>query len=126
MAWTYSGDPTASNKDAVRFEIGDTDTNDQLLTDEEIVYALSVESRIYGAAARCCEALARKFARQADFTLGPQHVAASQRSEAFARLGRDLKSRIASSAPPYMGGPEDVDGPAFKRDLMSYRSGRCE
>ena len=36
MAWTYAGDPAASNLATVRFLIGDTDTTDQLLNDAEI------------------------------------------------------------------------------------------
>ena len=37
MAWTYSTALTA-DKDKVRFLIQDTDTDDQLLADEEIAY----------------------------------------------------------------------------------------
>ena len=40
MTWNYSGDPSLSSRDAVRFLIGDTDPNDPLVTDEEIAYAL--------------------------------------------------------------------------------------
>ena len=32
--WTYSGNPAASDKDAVRFLVGDTNTSDQLVSDE--------------------------------------------------------------------------------------------
>ena len=38
MAWTYSGDPSSSARDAIRFLVGDTDTNDQLVTNEEIAW----------------------------------------------------------------------------------------
>ena len=37
MSWEYQG-PSASDKDEVRFLIGDTDVEDQLLSDEEIQY----------------------------------------------------------------------------------------
>ena len=37
MAWEYEG-PSASTKDEVRFLIGDTDFEDQLLSDEEIQF----------------------------------------------------------------------------------------
>ena len=39
--WTYSGDPTDSDRDAVRFEVGDTDENDRLLSDGEVTYCLN-------------------------------------------------------------------------------------
>ena len=38
MTWTYGGDPASNARDAIRFLIGDTDTNDQLLNDEEIAW----------------------------------------------------------------------------------------
>lgn len=43
MSWTYSGNPADSNKDAVRFLIGDTVPARKLVSDEEIAFAL-VES----------------------------------------------------------------------------------
>ena len=41
MTWSYSGDPAASDLDAVRYIIGDTSEDMSLLTDEEIKYELS-------------------------------------------------------------------------------------
>ena len=38
MTWTYSGDPATNARDAIRFLTGDTDTNDQLINDEEIAW----------------------------------------------------------------------------------------
>ena len=38
MVWSYSGNPADSAVDAVRFLTGDTDTNDQLLDNEEIAW----------------------------------------------------------------------------------------
>lgn len=129
MTWTYSGNPAHSDKDAVRFEIGDTNKDDQLLSDEEIEFALSAETDTYRAAARCCEFLARKFAREADYRLGPMSVSASQRSEAFRKLSILLRQK-AGGGVPYAGGlskqeritdansPDLIQG-VFKRNLMS-------
>lgn len=44
MTWTYSGDPASSNRDAVRFTIGDTNVNAQQLQDEEIDYNLGLDT----------------------------------------------------------------------------------
>ena len=41
MTWTYSGNPSSTERDAVRFLVGDTDTNDQLLSNEEIDYLVT-------------------------------------------------------------------------------------
>ena len=132
MSWNYSGDPSASDKDAVRFEIGDTDSEDQLMNDEELLFVLGEEGTVLGGAARCCEILSRKFARQADYTLGPQSVRASQRSKAFQQLGETLRSRLIalhSGNGIYVGGVDkgedltdkDLRQPAFKRRLMDNR-----
>ena len=127
MSWSYSKDPTLSDLDAVRFEIGDTDITHPLLDDEEIEYALNVEPNIYSAAARCCEAISAKFARDADYRLGPQAVQASQRAKAYADKAVELR-RKGSMGKPYAGGiqkgEEALDKylrqPAFKRGLMDF------
>jgi len=46
MTWTYSGNPANSSSDAVRFLIGDTDTTDQLISNEEIAYLVTVHGNI--------------------------------------------------------------------------------
>mgnify|MGYP003118570883 CR=1 FL=1 len=73
MTWTYSGDPDSTALDAIRFLIGDTDTNDQLLSNEEISWVNSEASgsstattALYDAAMRCCLTIASKLAREAD------------------------------------------------------------
>lgn len=50
MTWTYSGNPGSSVRDEVRFLIQDTDTNDQLLTNEELDYLVTAYGDAYGAA----------------------------------------------------------------------------
>lgn len=41
MSWSYSGNPASSPLDEVRFLIQDTDTNEPLLSNEEIEYLLA-------------------------------------------------------------------------------------
>lgn len=66
MTWTYSGDPSDSTGDAVRFLAGDTvQTADVTLTDEEIAYLLTVWESPYDAAAASCEARAAQYANKA-------------------------------------------------------------
>ena len=50
MTWTYSGNPGSSTRDEVRFLIQDTDTTDQLLSDEELNYLVTAYGDAYGAA----------------------------------------------------------------------------
>lgn len=66
MAWSYSGDPGASALDEIRFLIQDTDTNDQLLSNEEINYLYGVYGDAYSAAIACIVALIAKASRSAE------------------------------------------------------------
>ena len=63
MAWTYSGNPGASNLDLVRFLIQDTNSADQLLSNEEINYLIGVYTDPYLAAISCVIALIGKASR---------------------------------------------------------------
>ena len=64
MTFTYSGDPGASALDEVRFLIQDTDTNDQLLSNEEIEYLLlAYNDDAFGAAIASMTSLIAQAAR---------------------------------------------------------------
>lgn len=67
MAWTYSGNPASSDRNAVRFLSGDTiQTADVTLQDEEIDFLLSEwDGSVYDAAAASCEARAAEYANKA-------------------------------------------------------------
>ena len=87
MAWTYTGDPNVSNRDKIRFLIGDTDTNDQLVNDEEIAWALSEAGSIYQAAHDLCTVIGSKFARMATSkSVGDLSLSYADRAEAYHRL----------------------------------------
>ena len=104
MAWNYSGDPADSSRDAVRWYVGDTDTNDQLVLDEEINYILGLQTDVVLAAADVCEAISAKFSRQADTTNLSISIRASQRSVAYMSLAKDLRLRAALICQPFFGG----------------------
>ncbi len=58
MTWTYSGDPSESALDAVRYRLQDTDEDRPLLEDEEIEYELTeADNDVLQAALSCAEAL---------------------------------------------------------------------
>lgn len=61
--WTYSGDPSASDLDSVRFDISDTDQNDQRFSDEEILHTLAQQGSVRAAARRLTLLLAQGVAR---------------------------------------------------------------
>lgn len=68
MAFTYTAGSTAE-RDRVRLEIGDTDADRALFQDAELDDFLAQEGDdIYGSAARACETLAVRFAREFTFS----------------------------------------------------------
>ena len=104
--WTYSGDPTNSTTDQIRFLIGDTKESDPLLSDGEIKWALAQRSSIYGAAAFCCRSLATRFAREVDNVVNEMHLLYSQRMKAFRAMALDYEgqSSMRGGALPFAGG----------------------
>jgi len=64
---TYD-DNLSTDRDKVRFLVGDTDDDNQMLSDNEITFLLTQEGDSFLlAAASGCEAIAAKFARDVNF-----------------------------------------------------------
>ena len=57
MSFYYSGDPASSDKDTVRFLTGQTEEKSSLVSDEEILYALTQEGNVFLASALVLDAL---------------------------------------------------------------------
>ena len=129
MSWSYSGDPGASDLDEVRFLIGDTDTTDQQLSDEEITYLLTSAGSVKAAALEAARSLWAKYSRMVDQKTGDIDIKYSQRKDAYAALIRQLQ--LGMLPVPYAGGiseddkqvdeaDSDVVQPAFTRGMMEY------
>ena len=108
MAWTYDN-PTSSNKDAVRFLVGDTEAADPLVTDEEIEFFLEeFPSSNYHAAAEVAESIAAKFSREVAHSGDGLSYAAEQLQQNYAALAERLRKqgrrRFRSGMGPYVGG----------------------
>lgn len=99
MTWTYTdSDPTVSPLNEVRFLIGDTDTADQLLQDEEIGFLLD-DYPVTESAARAAMHLARRFARKAKSkTVGPLRIEYGERAESFEKLAHQIASGNVTGA----------------------------
>lgn len=97
MAWTYGGDPSANARDWVRFRIGDTDTADQQLSDEEIASLLSDASDAKRVAALyAVRRLLAKYARLVDTSrTDGASDSYSQRRDAYAALAAEIEAEIA-------------------------------
>jgi hypothetical protein len=139
MTWSYSGDPSSSTKDEVRFLSGCTDTTRQLVQDEEVLYAITQYSEPKLAAASILRSLAAKFSRNNDYKVGDISESCSQSAKAFLDLANDLDpSGVTSGATilalPSLGGlskseKETLDSngdavqPSFYRGMNDYPGG---
>jgi hypothetical protein len=127
---TYSGNPSSSPLDEIRFLIGDTDLTDPRLTDSEIQYNIVLVSgsnppppnKNFLAASYCAEAIAGKFSRMVDKSVGDLHISYSQLAKQYSALSLRLRSRAAlASVPVYVGGlsKADKDLQRHDKDLLS-------
>lgn len=106
MAWTYSGDPATSPKDATRFLVGDIDTADQVFSDEEIAYTLSRSGSPEAAAASLARAAHARYTRLVDKSVGDLSISYSQRAAAFLTLAQSLEANMSRTNFPriFVGG----------------------
>lgn len=119
MSWNYNvATLNTDQKNQIRFLIGDTNSNDQQLQDEEIVFALTLRSSIWGAAATSCASLAASFSRRADTTTGELRTLYSSISRAYnARAAYyEGKSIELGGAMPLVGGISIADKLAAEAD----------
>lgn len=128
MSWTYSGDPGANDKDLIRFLIGDTDSADEQLSDEEIAYLLTEYTAPKRAALEAARSLQAKYSRLCDQRTGDISISYSQRRDSYAALVRDLQRGMMGT--PYAGGISAADKdsdegdsdrvkPAFAVEMMA-------
>lgn len=116
MTWTYNTALTAA-RDKVRLTVGDTDTNDQQLQDEEIAYFLTETGQnVRAAAILAAEALIAEYARLADTQIGDLSLRASQKVANYEKLLERLKSRQVTEATPWAGGITITDKQTYEDD----------
>ena len=131
MTWTYTQTFASAYRDQIRLLIGDTDSTDQQLQDEEIAYLYGLAgSSITAGAILACETLSAKYARFADSSVGDLSISYSQRVENYKGIIATLRGVSARSFTPLAGGisisrvdtvEEDDDRvvPAFAVGMMS-------
>lgn len=109
MSWSYDN-PGANNKDWVRFKVGDTDTADQLTSNEEIRATLGIEGNRNKTAVIIARAIAAKFSRSVDKQVGPLRISASQKAKAYIEFVlRPLEAEMGGNVAAYAGGISKAD-----------------
>ena len=129
MSWTY--DPTmASDRDKVRFRLGDTVEAGALLQDEEIDVLLADAGSVTNATIAGADALAMRFASLAQSMTDDigQSVNYGDRAARYRDLANRLRATASRLALPFAGGIShaskdaitanaDRVAPAFTREL---------
>ena len=100
MAWSYNvadlNTTTSSGRlNTVRLLVGDTDTTDQLVQNEEVAFALAqVNDNVYYAGSWVCKAIAAKFSRMVTTTLdGALSSNYSDRAKQYQQLSIQIEAQ---------------------------------
>lgn len=129
MAFTWTGDPSASTLETIRWLIGDTVEASAKFQDAEINYAYDSEGSIYGAAALCCEQLSTRYSDAVSRSLGPLRVDLSDKASKYLSMAKEFRKKAAMYATPYGGGisvakdevfdeDSDLNQPIFDKGMM--------
>jgi len=114
MAWSYSGDPSSSPKDAVRFLIQDTNPASPIVQDEEINWVLTNEMNVWMAAAAICDTLIGRGGAVKMKKVDGLMIAYDRAFYTALALG--LRARGMNYQVPYAGGISVADKEALEAD----------
>jgi len=122
MAWSYSGDPSDSSKDAIRFIVGDTDTDDPLVSNEEIAYLITLHGSLNRSASETARAIAAKFARNMSRSIGGLQADFAAKHRQYLALADSLldKDELTPVA-PFLSGYKKDDKKARAEDTNRER-----
>lgn len=98
MSWSYSGDPKSSDLDRIRFIIGDTDSTEPIMQDQELAYLISEYGSndnmlMYQSFMRA----ATLFARDIKRSLGPHSEDPTERLKYFKDMTAQYKSKLTAT-----------------------------
>jgi hypothetical protein len=102
--FSYTGDPSSSDKDAVRFWISDK-AAPWKLADEEITYTLARFTNPMLAAAQCARSIAASYANKPTKRVGDLSISWGELATNYANLAAQLQSQGETfGLRPYAGG----------------------
>lgn len=118
MTFTYD-DPLSSPISAIRFLVGDTDSTESFLTDEEIAFLISLWGPLSGGkpyliASYAAEAIAAKLAREVSYSSDSQSLSLSELMQKFLSLAEQMryshKELMTAGGGIYIGGLNPGEG----------------
>lgn len=119
MSWSYNVEELdTSLKDQIRLKLGDTDENDPILQDEEIMYYVgSAEEVTSELLIKCVTACISRLGSLPEYKLGPYEEKHSNRLATLKALKDELENEENSLHSPVSKHP--TTAPIFYYDLMS-------
>lgn len=99
MTFTYDISALTVELNTIRFYIGDTDSTDPLLEDEEIAYIQANYSTLLIRVAECCRMICSKVARKVDYRLSLLSEKASAIYDRYKALAERFEAQTSLSYP---------------------------
>ena len=125
MSFTYDEAKLGTDLYRVRFEIGDTNDDRQLLQDEEINQIVDEQSTLFRRAAACCRAICAKYAGDNDYKIGPDSEKLSQIYDKYLAMAKHYEAKCAGV--PWAGGVYTADKDTVTDDtslaISSFKRG---
>lgn len=118
MTWTYSNTSIATDLAKVRLQVGDTDTDDQLITDEEINYVLGRYDDVDRATYETAKIMLAgpNFARATDRTGTGFSASRSQKFQHLKDIIANWKQTSNLNASPTLTGGSDSEKTTLESD----------
>lgn len=118
---TYSGDPSTSPKDEVRFLLSDTDMSDPIFTDQEIMFLLEENGGPYMAAAEGAMIQSGKYSQMSDMSVGPLSISYGEVADRWSELASNLQRRASKTGvEPILTGNSKYFPPVFSIGMNDY------
>ena len=95
MTWNFNQNLDTA-KDQIRSIVGDTDKNDQLISDEEIAFYITQADNIWGQAELVANAIAAKFARDVNSKVESVSINGKEKFEQYVSLAANLREKSAT------------------------------
>jgi len=114
MTWTW--DATAietSDLQGVRSRIGDTNTNDQQMSDEEINALVTAKGSVVAAAIECCKRILAKEKGEIDRNVAGTNAPRSQKHQHLRDVMKDLRHELLSGVTPKLTGHSTAEKDAL-------------
>lgn len=94
MTFTYTADPESEDIDAVRLLVGDVDSTEVQLQDEEIQFLIdtwSYKGSMYYVASMAAETIASRYTREINISADSQNIQMSELQQKYLTMGERLR-----------------------------------